>query len=594
MPQPRCGSPPSYLPQLAATIITLKPNDLSSKRPDRPNSAASQCQQEEFSRRRSWGHPKNTPKMARRFLLRSLSYSAEDVVVSSIRLLSATNPNKSASLQSVNRNPDPGAAPPPPHPPTTTLLLPPADRLRGVFLQKAPGRAALHQALSSTGLDAAAALSPEILSDAVNHGNLSGAAIIDLFDWAISNAELPPTLDTCNIVIRALGRRKFFTFIERALEIMGKRGIVPDLTTLGIIIDSLVAARQVSKAVQLLESHHFGIRIEQTCGRKEAFSVLINCLCRRSHVGVASSLVQAARGDLLVLDKHVYNDVMGGWARFGKVDKMEHFWAMMLEDGLVPDEVSHCHLIEALGRAGRAEEALRVFEKMVQEGYSPTTMAYNALVSNFISLGDLDRCMGYYKDMVDKNCPPNSDTYCNLIRALLRARRVADALQMFDDMLAQGVLPNTGVITSFIEPLCTFGPPHAALMIYKKSRKAGCTISLKAYKLLLERLARFGKSGVVLKIWEEMQECGYPSDKEIYEFIVDGLCNVGKVDAAVSVVEESLRKGFCLGRVVYSKLNNRLLEMDKVETAYNLLKKIKRGRTLANSRNYCRANGWHL
>jgi pentatricopeptide repeat protein len=534
--------------------------------------------------------------MARRFLLRSLSYSstsaAEDVVVSSIRLLSATNPNKSASLQSVNRNPDPGAAPPPPHPPTTTLLLPPADRLRGVFLQKAAGRAALHRALSSTGLDAAAALSPEVLSDAVNHGNLSGAAIIDLFDWAISNAELPPTLDTCNIVIRALGRRKFFTFLERALGIMRKRGIVPDLTTLGIIVDSLVAARQVSKAVQLLESHQFGIGIEQTCGIKEAFSVLINCLCRRSHVGVASSLVQAARGDLL--DKHVYNDVIGGWARFGKVDKLEHFWAMMLEDGLVPDEVSHCHRIEALGRAGRAEEALRVFEKMVQEGYGPTTMAYNALLSNFISLGDLDRCMGYYKDMVDKNCPPNSDTYCNLIRALLRARRVADALQMFDDMLAQGVLPNTGVITSFIEPLCTFGPPHAALMIYKKSRKAGCTISLKAYKLLLERLARFGKSGVVLKIWEEMQECGYLSDKEIYEFIVDGLCNVGKVDAAVSVVEESLRKGFCLGRVVYSKLNNRLLEMDKVETAYNLLKKIKRGRTLANSRNYCRANGWHL
>ncbi|CAM0909836.1 unnamed protein product [Alopecurus aequalis] len=538
--------------------------------------------------------------MARRLLLRSLSYSssAEDIVVSSIRLLSDTNdPNKSAPaptpLHSVNPNPDPGAAPPPP-PPATTLLLSPADRLRGVFLQKPPGRAALHRALSSTGLDAAAALSPEVLSDVVSCGTLSGAAIIDLFDWAISNAKIPPSLHTCNIVIRALGRRKFFTFLENALEIMRKKGIIPDLTTLGIIIDSLVAARQVNKAVQLLESHQFGMGIGQTCHRKEAFSVLINCLCRRSHVGVASSLIQAARGNLFVPDKQVYNDVMGGWARFGKLDKLEHFWAMMLEDGLVPDAVSHCHLIEALGRAGQAEEALRVFEKMAQEGYGPTTMAYNALISNFISLGDLDRCVTYYKDMVAKNCPPNSDTYCNMIRALLRARRVADALQMFDDMLAQGVLPNTGVITSFIEPLCTSGPPHAALMIYTKSRKVGCTISLKAYKLLLERLARFGKSGIVLKIWEEMQECGYPSDKEIYEFIVDGLCNVGKVDAAVSVVEESLRKGFCLGRVVYSKLYNRLLEMDKVETAYNLLKKIKRGRTLANSRNYCRANGWHL
>jgi pentatricopeptide repeat protein len=538
--------------------------------------------------------------MARRLLLRSLSYSssAEEVVFSSIRLLSPKSPSKSApaptSLHSFDPNPDPGAAPPPPPPPPTTLLLSLADRLCGVFLQKPPGRAALHRALSSTGLDATAVLSPEVLRDVVGRGSLSGAAIIDMFDWAVSNAKLPPSLHTCNIVIRALGRRKFFTFLERALEIMQRKGIFPDLTTLVIIIDSLVAARQVNKAVQLLKGHQFGIGIRQTCHKEEAFSVLIKCLCQRSHVGVASSLIQAARADLFVLDKHVYNDVMGGWARFGKVDKLEHFWAMMLEDGLVPDEVSHCHLIEALGRAGQAEEALRVFEKMVREGYGPTTMAYNALVSNYISLGDLDRCMRYYKDMVDKNCPPNSDTYCNMIRALLRARRVADALQMFDDMLAQGVLPNTGVITSFIEPLCTFGPPHAALMIYQKSRKAGCTISLKAYKLLLERLARFGKSGIVLKIWEEMQECGYPSDKETYEFIVNGLCNVGKVDAAVSVVEESLRKGFCLGRVVYSKLNNRLLEMDKVETAYNLLKKIRQGRLLANSRNYSRANGWHL
>jgi pentatricopeptide repeat protein len=81
--------------------------------------------------------------------------------------------------------------------------------------------------------------------------------------------------------------------------------------------------------------------------------------------------------------------------------------------------------------------------------------------------------------------------------------------------------------------------------------------------------------------------------KEIYEFIVNGLSNVGKVDAAVSVVEESLRNGFCLGRVVYSKLNNKLLEMNKVENAYNLFKKVKEARAHSNSRNYCRANGWH-
>ncbi|BAF08546.1 Os02g0304800 [Oryza sativa Japonica Group] len=519
--------------------------------------------------------------MARRLLLLhhlrrrySVSVSsAEDMVVSSLRILSSASPSEPTTLPPPTIHPDPDATATSPTTAAAAALLSPADRLRGVFLLKPPGRAALHRALSSTGIDAAAALSPEVLSGVVSHGNFSGAATVDFFDWAIANSKLPPSVDTCNIVIRALGRRKFFAFFEPALEIMRKNGVSPDISTLEIIIDSLIAARHVNTAIQLINTDHFGLGVWQTCQRKEIFTVLINCLCRRSHVGLASSLLQASRGETIDLDNHMYNEVIGGWARFGRVDKVEHFWETMLEDGLVPDQVSYCHLIEALGRANRAEEALQVFEKMVHEGYCPTTMAYNALIFNFISVGNFDRCIKYYKDMLDNNCPPNIDTYRKMIRAFLRERKVADALQMFDEMLSRGILPSTGMITLFIEPLCTFGPPHAALLIYKRSRKAGCRISMKAYKLLLERLAMFGKSGTVLQIWEEMQESGHPSDKEIYEFIVNGLCNVGKVDAAVSVVEESIRKGFCLGRVVYGKLNNKLLEMNKVETAYNLFKK---------------------
>uniref|UniRef100_A0A0A9GIH8 Pentacotripeptide-repeat region of PRORP domain-containing protein n=1 Tax=Arundo donax TaxID=35708 RepID=A0A0A9GIH8_ARUDO len=538
-----------------------------------------------------------------RRLLRSRSYSdfaaassaAEDMVVSSLRLLSSTPPHKPTPLphhlNSEDPTPDTATRPPPPSP--TAAHLSTADRLRGIFLRKPPGRAALHRALSSTGLDAAAALSPEVLAAVVNAGDLGGAATVAFFDWAVTNSKPAPSVHTCNIVIRALGRKKFFDFLEDALEIMRKNSIVPDVTMLEITVDSLVAARHVTKAIEMLSTNQFGFGIGKACHGKEAFTILIRCLCRRSHVGLASSLLQASGKKLLGLDNHLYNEVLGGWARFGRVDKLEEFWARMQEDGLVPDEVSHCHLIEALGRAGQADEALKVFENMVREGYGQNTMAYNAIIFNFISIGDLDRCVKYYKDMVDKNCPPNIDTYFKMIRAFLKERRVADALLIFDDMLTRGILPNSGVITSFIEPLCAFGPPHAALMIYKKSRKAGCIISVKAYKLLIERLAKFGKSGTVLRIWEEMQECGYPSDKEIYEFIVNGLCNVGKVDAAVSVVEESIRNGFCLGRIVYSKLNNKQLEMNKVETVYNLFKKVKDACALTNSCNYCRANGWH-
>uniref|UniRef100_A0A0E0NDJ4 Pentacotripeptide-repeat region of PRORP domain-containing protein n=1 Tax=Oryza rufipogon TaxID=4529 RepID=A0A0E0NDJ4_ORYRU len=368
--------------------------------------------------------------MARRLLLLhhlrrrySVSVSsAEDMVVSSLRILSSASPSEPTTLPPPTIHPDPDATA---TSPTTTAaaaaLLSPADRLRGVFLLKPPGRAALHRALSSTGIDAAAALSPEVLSGVVSHGNFSGAATVDFFDWAIANSKLPPSVDTCNIVIRALGRRKFFAFFEPALEIMRKNGVSPDISTLEIIIDSLIAARHVNTAIQLINTDHFGLGVWQTCQRKEIFTVLINCLCRRSHVGLASSLLQASRGETIDLDNHMYNEVIGGWARFGRVDKVEHFWETMLEDGLVPDQVSYCHLIEALGRANRAEEALQVFEKMVdaavsvveesiRKGFCLGRVVYGKLNNKLLEMNKVETAYNLFKKVRDARVIANSPT----------------------------------------------------------------------------------------------------------------------------------------------------------------------------------------
>lgn len=473
----------------------------------------------------------------------------------------------------------------PPTKPLTSRLLSPEDQLRGVFLQKLGGRSAVESALSCTGVD----LTAEIFADVINNGNLSGESMVSFFDWSIKQPNVKIDVDLCNIMLRALGRRKFFSSFNPILERMRIDGLRPDLRTVEILIDSFVADRKVSKAVDLFR------RLEEIGSRcdSDSLNVLLKCLCNRSHVGLAYTTFNSMRGTI-EFDECTYNVIIGGWAKYGMVDKVESCMGMMVNDGFKPDNVTYCHLIEALGRARQMDDSVKVFEELEANGFARTTMVYNALISNFISIGDWEKCSEYYKDMLRNDCSPDIDTYNRLIRSFLKARRVADALEVFDEMLNRGILPTTGMITSFLEPLCKFGPPHAAMLIYKKSKKAGCVISSKAYKLLLMRLSRFGKSNTVLRIWEEMQESGYDSDKEVYGFIVNGLCNVGKVDIAVSVVEESLRKGFCLDRVVYSKLNNKLLDMNKVKTAYKLFLKVKDVRALENSRNFWRSNGWHF
>uniref|UniRef100_A0A368UGZ9 Pentacotripeptide-repeat region of PRORP domain-containing protein n=1 Tax=Glycine max TaxID=3847 RepID=A0A368UGZ9_SOYBN len=421
----------------------------------------------------------------------------------------------SKSQNPVFPNPHPNAAN------AVDAFLPPEDKLRGVFLQKLKGRAAIESAFY-------------------------------------------------HVIVKALGRRKFFDFMMDALCDMRRNAIDGDLFMLSVVVDSFVRAGHVSRAIQVFGNlDDLGVRRDT-----EALNVLLLCLCRRSHVGAANSVLNSMKGKV-DFDVGTYNAVAGGWSRFGRVSEVERVMREMEADGLRPDCRTFGFLIEGLGREGRMDEAVEILCGMKEMNCQPDTETYNAVIFNFVSVGDFEECIKYYNRMLSDNCEPNLDTYARMINRFLRARKVADALLMFDEMLRRGVVPSTGTITTFIKRLCSYGPPYAALMIYKKARKLGCVISMEAYKILLMRLSMVGKCGTLLSIWEEMQECGYSSDLEVYECIISGLCNVGQLENAVLVMEEALRKGFCPSRLVYSKLSNRLLASDKSERAYKLFLKIK-------------------
>ncbi|CAO2832823.1 unnamed protein product [Amaranthus hypochondriacus] len=466
-------------------------------------------------------------------------------------------------------------------------FLPLEDKLRGVFLQKLNGKAVIENALDNALSDAD--LSVDVVSRVLDRGNLGSDAMVLFFDWAVKKPSVGFNLMVYHVVLKALGRRKFFDSMMDKFREMHIEGISASCETLEIVMDSFVRARCVSRAVELFRNlDEFGMKCDT-----ENFNVLLRCLCKRSHVGTANSQLNLLRGKL-VFDCVTYNVVISGWAKLGRLSELEKCLKEMVEDGFCPDCKTYSYLIEGLGRAGHVNDAVKIFKTMKDEGCQPDERVYNAMIANYVSVGDFDECMKYYEEMARSNCSPDRDTYSKIIGGFLKARKVADGLELFEKMLHQGVIPTTGMVTSFIEPLCSYGPPQAAMMIYKSARKQGCVISLTAYKLLLMRLSRFGKCGMLLKLWDEMQESGYSSDMEVYEYVVNGLCNNGQLETAVCVLEEALHKGFCPSRLMYSKLNNKLMAFDKVEMAYKLFLKVKQARVNENARKYWRSNGWHF
>ncbi|KAG9442946.1 hypothetical protein H6P81_018800 [Aristolochia fimbriata] len=445
-------------------------------------------------------------------------------------------------------------------------FLSPADKLRGVFLQKLIGKAAVESALTAIAVD----LTFEVMAEVLNKGNLGGEAMFNFFNWAVKQPEIDKDHRTYNIVLKAVGRRKFFSFMEEILYQMKGEGINPNEETLTIVMDSYVRGRQVRKAIQF-----FG-RLEEFGSNctTESFNVLLKCLCKRAHVRSANSLYNKMK-EKIPIDTETYNIIIWGWSKLGRVSEIERNFEAMVSEGLNPNSLSYGYLIEGLGRAGLVSDAIDVFNRMETVGCVPDVYTFNAMISNFISIGDLDECLQFYKVMIQKNCEPDHTTYTKLINALIKARRIADALEVFDEMLSKGIIPTTGSLTCFIEPLCCFGPPYAAMMLYKKSKKMGCKISRKTYKLLLMRLSRFGKCGMVMKMWEDMQDSGYSSDGEVYEYVVNGFCNIGQLENAMFVMEEALGRGICPSKFIYSKLSNKLLNANKVEMAYKLFLKDK-------------------
>ncbi|KAL6549143.1 hypothetical protein OROHE_008988 [Orobanche hederae] len=463
-------------------------------------------------------------------------------------------------------------------------FLPPEDKLRGVFLQKLRSRTATHRALDGVAVE----LNNNVFTKVVNRGNLCGKSMVAFFNWAIEQPNMSRDIDAYHTLLKALGRRKFFLHMMQILKDLRDEGLSPNSETLFIFLDSYLRARQVSKATKFFgELEKYGLECNE-----ETLSVALKCLCQRSHVRIACKVFDKMR-DKVQCDCAMYNIIIGGWSKCGRVAEVEKYLKVMVDD-VEPNCVTYSHVIESFGRVGRVDDAVKIFKYLEEKESELSVEVYNAMIFNFIANGNVDEALKYYERMLSGRLEPNVDTYVRIILSFLKSRRVADAIELFDEMLGRGIIPSTGIVTQFIEPLCGYGPPHAALMIYKNARKAGCKISLTAYKLLLMRLSRLGKCGMLLSLWDEMQESGYSSDMKVYEYIINGLCNTGRLETATLVMEECISKGFFPSKIICSKLKNKLMGSNRVEMAYKLFLKLRKARVNENAQRYWRAKGWHF
>ncbi|KAI3805742.1 hypothetical protein L1987_21627 [Smallanthus sonchifolius] len=233
------------------------------------------------------------------------------------------------------------------------MFLSPEDTLRGIFIQKLNGKIAVKRALTAAAVDIE--VNSDLVAKVLNKGNLDGGSMVMLFEWAIEHGKVIEDVASYNVVLKALGRRKFFDFMENVISETRAKGLNPNYETLFIVMDSFAKAKRVSKALHMFgKLEEFGMEYDL-----DSLKVMLRCLCQRSHVAAASALLNKMK-EKVHYDGETYNIVIRGWSKFGRVDEIERVLKEMVEDGFDPDSLTFSYLLEGLGRNGQIDSAVKI------------------------------------------------------------------------------------------------------------------------------------------------------------------------------------------------------------------------------------------
>ncbi|XP_050381005.1 pentatricopeptide repeat-containing protein At5g65560-like [Argentina anserina] len=127
---------------------------------------------------------------------------------------------------------------------------------------------------------------------------------------------------------------------------------------------------------------------------------------------------------------------------------------IVIDDGKIPDVVTHTGVMGFYARADEVKEVLKVFMRMLSLGVAPNAYTYSVLIKalakdpNFI--GDVKK---YTLEMMDKGMQPNVRTYAAVFQAFSRLKdfKVEKGREFLKEMKARRFVPNKKAVMEVLK-----------------------------------------------------------------------------------------------------------------------------------------------
>ncbi|MCO5605995.1 hypothetical protein L7F22_060181 [Adiantum nelumboides] len=164
--------------------------------------------------------------------------------------------------------------------------------------------------------------------------------------------------------------------------------------------------------------------------------------------------------EMLCQDGSSWNYMMGLYTRHGQSLEALHLFDQMLQQGIIPDMVTHiCFLLVCTGLT-LIVDGKRIHARLSCTLYQAHNFVVTALVNFYGKCGDHDHAM----QLFDVTPQLSTITWNALLSGYKQNKQCKEVLQLFDQMLVENVFPSRATFA------CTLSACATALLIFQGKR----------------------------------------------------------------------------------------------------------------------------
>ncbi|XP_039014930.1 pentatricopeptide repeat-containing protein At5g11310, mitochondrial-like [Hibiscus syriacus] len=256
----------------------------------------------------------------------------------------------------------------------------------------------LHSALDKTQVDP----DPDMLQAIFLRFDSSPRLLHGLFLWAEKRPGFESSDTLFDSMVNVLGKSRSFEeawslVLDRIGDDGGREGSnLVSVNTFVILIRRYARAGMAQAAIRTFE---FASSLDQICSSDEKtnlFETMLDSVCKEGHVRVASEyFTRKKQTDLCwVPSIKVYNILLNGWFRSGKLKHAERLWSNMKKNGVLPSVVTYGTLIEGYCTMRRVERAVELVDEMKEVGMELNAKVYNPIIDSLGEAGRLKEALG--------------------------------------------------------------------------------------------------------------------------------------------------------------------------------------------------------